>query len=215
MSVRPIDIAKHLKVSRQAINAFIHQGMPIDSIEGAAAWYNARRAARGADSGTPVGEETEDKNFADIVERHRGLKALAYRQYMEDLEARSTNQNKSYATYDKLVKTLVSLEREAHARDIAAKKFIETQVAVSIFGKILLTVRNELSQMGTRLAPKANPDHPATAMKAIDEEIQRILTRLSSAADDAQSNLTEDLVQEEQPIEIENNTEADEDEQSE
>ena len=209
MSVRPLDIAKHLRVSRQAINAFINQGMPSDSIESASAWYNARRAARGADAGTPDGEEIQDQNFAEIVERHRALKALAYRQYMEDLQERSSNQSKSYATYDKLVKTLVSLEREAHARDIAAKKYIETQVAVSIFGKILLTVRNELSQMGTRLAPKANPDHPATAMKTIDEEIQRILTRLSSAAEDAQSNLAED-VKEEVPQEQPTTTEVDE-----
>lgn len=211
MSVRPLDVAKHLRVSRQAVNAFLHQGMPLDSIESAAAWYNSRRAARGADAGVPDGEEVADKNFAEIVERHRALKALAYRQYMEDLQERSSNQSKSYATYDKLVKTLVSLEREAHARDIAAKKYIETQVAVSIFGKILLTVRNELSQMGTRLASKANPDHPATAMKTIDEDIQRILSRLSSAAEDAQSNLSQDVV-EDVPKELESNTEIDDNE---
>jgi hypothetical protein len=191
VSVRKVDIAEHLGVSRQAINAFVNQGMPDDSLESAAAWYNARRAARGADAVTPSNKEVPtDESFAQIVAQHRSLKDKAYRQYLSDLEAGDPNQSKSYATYDKLLKTMVALEREAHSRDIASRKYIETTIATSVFGKVLMSIRTELSQLGTKLAPKANPDHPGTAMKAIDEEADRMLRRISAMALDAQSNVT-------------------------
>jgi len=200
VNVRKVDIAEHLGVSRQAINGFINQGMPDESIEAAAAWYNARRAERGADAVVPTGKETvTDESFTQIVAQHRSLKDKAYRQYLSDLEAGDTNQSKSYATYDKLLKTMVALEREAHARDIASRKYIETSMATSVFGKVLMSIQTELVQLGTKLGPKANPDHPGTAMKAIDEEVDRMLRRISAMADDAQSGVTAVNVQTEEP----------------
>jgi hypothetical protein len=192
MSVRPVDIAERLGISRQAINGFINQGMPTDSIESAEAWYNSR-AHRRNDNSVSFNSETneEDKDFAQLVEQHRELKALAYRQYMRDLDEQSPNQSKSYATYDKLVKTLVTLEKELHARGIAAKEYIKTQTAIDRFGKVLLSIRNELSQLPTKLAVKANPDSPGTAMKAIESEVTRILQRLSNQAEEAQEAVQE------------------------
>jgi hypothetical protein len=204
MSVRPVDIAERLEISRQAINGFINQGMPTDSIEAAEAWYNERQMRRNgganvrknAEITLTAGQMSEnDRNFAHIVEQHRELKARAYQQYLEDLDEHSPNQSKSYATYDKLVKTLVSLERELHARNIAAKEYIKTQTAVERFGKVLLAIRNELTQLSTKIAIKANPDAPGTAMKAIDEEVTKILARLSNQADDAKDAVKEAVVE--------------------
>jgi hypothetical protein len=204
MSVRPVDIAERLEISRQAINGFINQGMPTDSIEAAEAWYNERQMRRNgganlrknAEITLTAGQMSEnDRNFAHIVEQHRELKARAYQQYLEDLDEHSPNQSKSYATYDKLVKTLVSLERELHARNIAAKEYIKTQTAIERFGKVLLAIRNELTQLSTKIAIKANPDAPGTAMKAIDEEVTKILGRLSNQADDAKDAVKEAVVE--------------------
>jgi hypothetical protein len=204
MSVRPVDIAERLEISRQAVNGFINQGMPTDSIEAAEAWYNERQMRRNgganvrknAEITLTAGQMSEnDRNFAHIVEQHRELKARAYQQYLEDLDEHSPNQSKSYATYDKLVKTLVSLERELHARNIAAKEYIKTQTAIERFGKVLLSIRNELTQLSTKIAIKANPDAPGTAMKAIDEEVTKILARLSNQADDAKDAVKEAVVE--------------------
>lgn len=188
--LRMVDIAKALKVSKQAANGFRNVGMPTDSIEAAQAWYNSRRAARGADTGAPITESVSDESFAEIVAQHRALKDKAYRQYLEDLEAKDKNQSKSYATYDKLLKTMVSLDREAVARDIASRKYIETSQAVAVFGKILLALRNDLAQLGTRVAPRANDENPGMAQKAIDEEMQRVMTRHSQSAEDAIADIT-------------------------
>jgi hypothetical protein len=204
MSVRPVDIAERLEISRQAINGFINQGMPTDSIEAAEAWYNERQMRRNggvnlrknAEITLTAGQMSEnDRNFAHIVEQHRELKARAYQQYLEDLDEHSPNQSKSYATYDKLVKTLVSLERELHARNIAAKEYIKTQTAIERFGKVLLAIRNELTQLSTKIAIKANPDAPGTAMKAIDDEVTKILGRLSNQAEDAKDAVKEAIVE--------------------
>lgn len=211
MSVRPVDIAERLNISRQAINNFIRQGMPTDSMESAEAWYNARSTRRNDNevSFNPA-TDIEDKDFAHIVEQHRELKVLAYRQYMRDLDEQSPNQSKSYATYDKLVKTLVALEKELQARGIAAREYIKTQTAIDRFGKVVLSIRNELTQLPTKLAVKANPDSPGTAMKAIEAEIDRILLRLSGQAEEAEEAVKEvvsiDVVEDEavnpQPDEI-------------
>jgi len=217
MSVRPVDIAERLEISRQAVNGFINQGMPTDSVEAAEAWYNERQMRRNgganvrknAEITLTAGQMSEnDRNFAHIVEQHRELKARAYQQYLEDLDEHSPNQSKSYATYDKLVKTLVSLERELHARNIAAKEYIKTQTAVERFGKVLLSIRNELTQLSTKIAIKANPDAPGTAMKAIDDEVTKILARLSNQAEDAKDAVKEAVV--EVTIEESQSTEPDE-----
>jgi hypothetical protein len=198
MSVRPVDIAERLGLARQTINGFIRQGMPTTSVEDAEAWYNERSMRRNGGSNlrnsaeiTDLSGLENDRNFAHIVEQHRELKARAYRQYLADLEEQNPNQSKSYATYDKLVKTLVSLERELHSRNIAAKEYIKTQTAIERFGKVVLSIRNELTQLSTKIAVKANPDAPGTAMKAIDDEVTKILTRLSGQAEDAEDAVVE------------------------
>ena len=194
MTVRPVDIAERLGLARQTINGFIRSGMPTNSIEEAEAWYNERSARRDQNLTPDQQVDDSDKDFAAIVEKHRQLKAEAYEQYRRDLRNEDPNQSKSYATYDKLVKTLVALERELHARNIAAREYIKTQTAIERFGKVILSIRNELTQLSTKIAVKANPDSPGTAMKAIDTEITNILNRLAGQSDDAKEAVQEIVV---------------------
>lgn len=175
--VRPVDLAGRFGVTKQAINKFINQGMPIDSIESAESWYMARGAGR---MGTAV---RPDKDFNETVERQRELKAMAYQQYLDDLGSNSPDASKSYATYDKLVKTLVTLEKELQARQIASREFIRTQTAIERFGRVFAQVREEVTQLGTKLAARVNPDNPGRAMKVIDDETKKMLERLSGVAE--------------------------------
>lgn len=197
---RPIDLAGRFGVTKQAINKFIQQGMPIDSIESAEAWYMARGAGRMGNNVRP------DKDFNETVERQRELKALAYQQYLDDLGSNSPDASKSYATYDKLVKTLVTLEKELQARQIASREYIRTQTAIERFGRVFAQVREEATQLGTKLASRVNPDNPGRAMKAIDDEVKRMLERLSSAAGYAEQAVVKE-VDTEDPIEVANDDE--------
>lgn len=197
---RPIDIAGRLGISKQLVNAYITQGMPIDSFESAEAWVMSKRAVRGGG-----GRVTSDKDFNETVERQRELKALAHQRYLDDLADPEADASKSYSTYDKLVKTLISMEKELHARQIASREFIRTQTAIERFGKILTNLRNELTQLGTKVASRANPDHPGRALKAIDEEMTRILSRVSEAVAESEEEVKMPQA-ESDPIEVDGQT---------
>jgi hypothetical protein len=200
--VRPIDLAARFGVTKQAINKFINQGMPIDSIEAAESWLMSRRAANNGNANVKP-----DKDFNETVERQRELKALAYRQYLDDLANNSPDASKSYATYDKLVKTLIALEKELQAREIASREYIRTQTAIERFGRVFTQVREELNQLGSKIASKANPDNPGRAMKAIEDEVRKMLERLSASAGYAEQAVIKEPDQEEVNEIIETNTE--------
>jgi len=61
----------------------------------------------------------------------------------------------------------------------------------------------QLRQLGTKVAPKANPDHPGRALKAIDEEINRILSRIAETAVEAEQGVTDGTPEEVDPTELE------------
>lgn len=194
--VRPVDLAVRFGITKQAVNKLIQAGMPIDSLESAEAWRMSRQAKEGGAASIKT-----DKDFNETIEKQRHLKALAYKNYLDDLANGSPDASKSYATYDKLVKTLVTLEKELLARQIASRELIRTQTAIERFGKILTNIRTELTQLGTKIASKANPDHPGRALKAIDEEVNKVLERLSEAKSEADIAL-EEQNDSEDPVEV-------------
>lgn len=197
MRITKVEFAGRLGVTKQQVQKWVEQGMPIDSLESAEAWVMAKRAKGGTADTVPI---RPDKDFHETVEKQRELKARAYKQYLDDID--TPEASKSYATYDKLVKTLVNLEKELLARQIASRELIRTQTAVERFGKVLSDLRQQLTQLGTKVAPKANPDHPGRALKAIDEEINRLLARISEAADEAEAGLSAEPI-EADPVELE------------
>jgi hypothetical protein len=127
----------------------------------------------------------DDRHLEEIIEDQKKLKKQSFDEYMKDLKESNSSQSKSYATYDKILKRLIELEDRLHNRRIAAKEYIKTQTAIDRFGKVILAIRNDLIQLGTKLAAKANPDAPRTAQKAIETEINRILSRIAGMADEA------------------------------
>ena len=185
MSVRPIDVAVKLKLHKATINTFIKNGMPLTSMEAAEAWYFSNVTPRKNREPETLEIAPEDKNLEEIIEDQKKLKKQAFDEYMKDLKESNSSQSKSYATYDKILKRLIELEDRLHNRRIAAKEYIKTQTAIDRFGKVILGIRNELIQLGTKIASKANPDAPRTAKKAIDDETNRIMLRLSGAAEEA------------------------------
>ena len=210
MRITKVELAGRLGVVKQQVQKWVDQGMPIDSVESAEAWVMARRAKGMAESTIPV---KPDKDFDETVEKQRELKAIAYKKYLEDID--TPEASKSYATYDKLVKTLVTLEKELLARQIASKELIRTQTAIERFGKVLSDLRQQLIQLGTKVAPKANPDHPGRALKAIDEEINKMLARISEEEIEAVkvTELTPAEAEEADPLEVEEAETAEDDEE--
>jgi hypothetical protein len=76
----------------------------------------------------------------------------------------------------------VTVEREALARKLDAKEIIRTQYAIERFSKILSEIKSDLVSLGNELAPLANPDSPGTALKVIDERIQKLLGKWTQSS---------------------------------
>ena len=189
MSLTQKQIAEHFGFSVSRASALIKEGMPLESIESAETWRNARllRGQRGG-----VAQRTAiqvdsarinpDDDFEQTVERHRELKEAARQRYMIARDTSDPQENKLYITYQNILKTLVAVERESLARRLEAKELIKTSHALEKFQKVLAEVKADLLSLGMDVATTANPENPATALKAVDERVNRLLTKWSRSA---------------------------------
>jgi len=185
-------IAEHFGFTAARASALIRQGMPTDSLEAADQWRQARllrgqrggveqRAAIVVDASTV----NPDDDFEQTVQRHRELKEAARQRYIIARDTSDPQEAKIYGTYQNILKTLVTVEREALARRVEAKELIKTSHALDKFAKIMGEIKADLLSMPTEIAPEANAEEPQVALKAIDDKVQKLLAKwatLSAAA---------------------------------
>jgi hypothetical protein len=80
---------------------------------------------------------------------------------------------------------LVVVEREALARKLEAKELIKTAQALDRFQRVLGEIKADVLGLGLEVAPIANPDSPGTALKAVDEKVQKLLEKWSAISREA------------------------------
>lgn len=189
MALTNKQIAEHFGFTASRAAALIRQGMPTDSIEAATVWRDARllRGQRGgveqrATIAVDPGSVNPDDDFEQTVERHRELKEAARQRYILARDASDPQEPKLYITYQNILKTLVTVEREALARRIEAKELIKTSLALDKFSRVLAEIKADLLSMPIEVAPAANPDSPGTALKAMDDKVQKLLARWSTVS---------------------------------
>ena len=192
MALTNKQIAEHFGFTPKRAAALIRLGMPVDNIENATRWRDARllRGKRGGiEVRAPIRVDPNliqaDTDFDETVNKHRELKEAARLQYMMARDSGDPQSPKLYVTYQNILKTLVTVEREALARKLDAKQIIRTQYAIERFTKILSEIKSDLSGLGNELAPLANADNPGTALKVIDDRIQKLLAKWSNSAGDS------------------------------
>lgn len=200
MAITTKQIADHFGFSPSRASALIREGMPLTSIEDATAWRDARilrgkqgRRVEPSNIVLPPGAITADNDFEQTVERHRELKEAARQRYIVARDTGLPEESKLYQTYQHILKTLVVVEREALARKLDSRELIKTVHALERFGKILMEIKSDLLVMGMELAPLANPDSPGTALKVIDDKVNKLLAKWSQAANDVIDAVTEQI----------------------
>ena len=117
-------IAEHFGFTPARAAALIRQGMPIDSLENAEVWRQARllRGQRGGvevrATGQPVDASSVDvpTDFDETVNRHRSMIETARLTYEQARVSADPNAPKLFAVYEKMLTSLMKLEREALAR---------------------------------------------------------------------------------------------------
>ena len=192
MALSTKDVSDHFGFTQQRAYKLIREGMPLTSIEDAVAWREARllrgRAGRVA---TPSNIKVDpsaivaDDDFTQTVERHRELKEAARQRYIAARDSGDSAEAKLYQTYQHILKTLVVVEREALARKLEAKELIKTAHALDRFQRVLAEIKADLLGLGLEVAPIANAETPGTALKAIDERVQKLLEKWSQSATQA------------------------------
>jgi hypothetical protein len=185
-------IAAAFKFSKERARALIREGMPLTSIEEATAWREARalrarqgRISKPSEVRVDPSAVVADESFEQTVERHRELKEAARQRYIVARDAGLAEESKLYTTYQNILKTLVVVEREALARKIESKELIKTSLALDRFQRVLAGIKADILGLGLEVAPIANPDSPGTALKVIDEKVQKLLEKWSTAAREA------------------------------
>ena len=194
MNVRPIDIAGRLGVSKQLVNSYIDRGMPIDSFENAEAWYHSKILGRG---GMPSSAQFKDK-------LSQATKAMtnAWDDWQDKRRESDPSTDKAFATYEKARKGLREVEKDIMADEIMSKEYIRVQTAIERFGRVAAQVREELNQLPSKVAHKCNSDNPGKAMKVLEDEVRKMLERLSASSAYAEQAVVKEPDGEE-PVELE------------
>ena len=206
MKLTANQISNHFGFGITRAKALIKLGMPTTTIAEATAWRDARllRSKQGgvaqrvtsvADSIDPA-DVNPDDSFEQTVERHRELKEASRLRFVAAAEAGEPSQKKLYEIYQNVVKTLVTLEREALARRIDSKKLVESSLALERFWKVLMEVKADMQSFGLEVATKANPENPQIALAACNLKADKLLEKWSKLADAADAEMSEQEVTE-------------------
>lgn len=193
MAVSQAELAKKWDLTPGRISQMVSAGMPLDTIEAAEKFRQDRYQNTGFPnkgevmpdgSEVPVVDEPSSLNpdgFADVIERQRMLVKVARNQYLKAIRDGSPLASRLYSSYDRTIQTLMKLEREMSSRSISSREFIRSEHAIERFGLILSELRQSLEQGELEVAPKANPENPAKALKAFRNWKEKLLKQISRA----------------------------------
>ena len=199
MSLTHEDLAEGLGISRVRVTQLVGQGMPVESLEAARAWRDARRAEnqRAGHISQPVrpinlerlGEilesvekKTDDDEMDARISQQIGLVDMTREVFEEAVRQGDPSQAKLYGNYDRAIATLLRLERERHIRLQERGRLVDADEATQRFGKILGQLRSLVERAELTLAPQANPDNPTKALKAFRDFRDDLFRKISEYA---------------------------------
>lgn len=216
MSVTHEDLAGALGISRVRVTQLVGQGMPVESIEAAVAWRDARRAnnQREGHISQPVrpinlerlGEilesvekRTDDDEMDARITQQIALVDMTREVFESAVREGDPSQSKLYANYDRAIATLLRLERERHIRLQERGRLVDVDEASQRFGKVLGQLRSLIERAELTIAPQANPDNPTKALKAFRDFRDDLFRKISEYA--PQVEFTEGVAKPLPPVE--------------
>lgn len=216
MSVTHEELAGALGVSRVRVTQLVGQGMPVESVEAAVAWRDARRAdnQRAGHISQPVRpinlerldeilqsveKRTDDNEMDARISQQVALVDMTREVFENALREGDPSQSKLYANYDRAIATLLRLERERHIRLQERGRLVDADEASQRFGKVLGQLRSLIERAELTVAPQANPDNPTKALKAFRDFRDDLFRKISEYA--PQVELTEGVAKPLPPVE--------------
>jgi plasmid maintenance system antidote protein VapI len=202
MAITQAELAEKWGLTPGRISQLVAAGMPLTSLEEAQRFRELRSQQTGfpqkgeqmpsanVEEAEQGGSTINPDGFNEVVERQRQLVKVARNQYLQAIRDKSPLASRLYSSYDRTIQTLMKLEREASTRSVASREFIRTEHAIERYGSILAELRQMLDQGELEIAPKANPENPAKALKAYRNWKEKVLRSISRAEDKEGVNQT-------------------------
>jgi hypothetical protein len=174
-------MAQALGISAQRVGQLKREGMPMESVEAAVAWREARDVSRRT---APVVElETlTDLSLEANIATHKARVEHAGEIWDAAMRGGDVNQGKFQSSYNAAFKTLIDLEAELERRRVANAEFISAKEATAAMRELMAEVVNRLDKLALDCAEGCNPETPAKAVKVLEAWVRKTREDLSRAA---------------------------------
>jgi len=174
-------MAQALGISAQRVGQLKREGMPMESMEAAQAWRDARDASRRT---APVVEldTLTDLTLEQSIGQHRIRVQQAGEIWDAAMRSGDVNQGKFQTSYNQAFKTLIDLEAELERRRVTNAEFISAKEATAAMRELIAEVVNRLDKLALDCAEGCNPETPAKAVKVLEAWVRKTREELSRAS---------------------------------
>ena len=176
------EIADALGLTRQRVSVLVKQGMPVDSVEAAIAWRQARDDERRRPAPIPELETLTDLSLEQSIITHKARVEHAGEIWDAAMRGGDTNQGKYQSAYNAAFKTLIDLEAELERRRVTNAEFISAKEATAAMRELIAEVVNRLDKLALDCAEGCNPETPAKAVKVLEAWVRKTREELSRAS---------------------------------
>ena len=176
------EIAEALGLTRQRVSVLVKQGMPVDSVEAAMAWRQARDDERRRPAPIPELETLTDLSLEQSIITHKARVEHAGEIWDAAMRGGDTNQGKYQSAYNAAFKTLIDLEAELERRKVTNAEIISAKEAKEAMRELIAEVVNRLDKLALDCAEGCNPETPAKAVKVLEAWVRKTREELSRAS---------------------------------
>ena len=176
------EIADALGLTRQRVSVLVKQGMPVDSVEAASAWRQARDDERRRPAPVVDLQTLTDLSLEQSIITHKARVEHAGEIWDAAMRSGDANQGKFQSSYNAAFKTLIDLEAELERRKIANAEHISAKEAKEAMRELIAEVVNRLDKLALDCAEGCNPESPAKAVKTLEAWTRKTREELSRAS---------------------------------
>lgn len=194
--VRQADLARAWGVSRQTVSRYAKEGMPLDSVEAAAAWRMMEKGFDQFDESKTAqlnGSTTEknvpsvkNESLRELLDRAKKTEMLLWEELQKTLNKRGLHDIRLQLLrqHREAANTRLKIETECMDLDRKLENLVPMNDAIKKIQSFLVPLKVGLRAMPSKIAVKANAAKPEIAQKAIKEEIERLMKNFSEVNHD-------------------------------
>jgi hypothetical protein len=173
-------LAAALGVSVQRVGVLRREGMPMDSVEAAVAWREAKAAERSASAPVPTEQTSlDDGTIQQRIFRQNILVSRARDVWQAAMETGDRDQAKYHTQYNQATAKLIDLEAEAERRSLMAREYIKSSEAKEAMLHLTGEWIEMMERMPSECGEACNPNDPPKAIAVLQAYVRKVREKLS------------------------------------